>query len=51
LISASLGSVNRVRLDVVSCVPCGPVELRRASMPRVLETTTWLPTVAISAGK
>ena len=57
----SLGSVNRVSDAVVLCVPCPvagavPVPLAkvssgpRASMPRVLVTTTWLPTVAMSAG-
>ena len=48
----SSGSVNWVRLDVVSWVPCPEAAVgRRASMPRVLETTTFLPTVAIPEGK
>ena len=60
LMSLSLGSVNRVSDAVVPCVPCPApgwcralvdVSGPRASMPRVLETTTSSPTVAISAGK
>lgn len=52
LITLSLGSVNCVRLDVVSWVACpAAVVGRSASTPRVLETTTLSPTVAISEGK
>ncbi len=52
LIVLSSGSVNRVRLDVVSWVACPAAGVgRRASMPRVWETRTCLPTVVISAGK
>lgn len=52
LMTPSSGSVNCVRLDVVSWVPCPALLVgRRASIPRVLETTTFLPTVVISAGK
>src|SRR5258706_379069 len=46
LMTLSSGSVNCVRLDVVSWVPCPALLVgRRASIPRVLETTTFLPTV------
>jgi hypothetical protein len=52
----SSGSVNFCRLEVVSWVPWyqaggGKLEGLRASMPRVLETSTSLPTVVISEGK
>lgn len=57
----SVGRRKRVRDAVVLCVPwpvAGTVPVPswnvssgpRASMPRVLVTTTWSPTVATSAG-
>ena len=62
VVSTSLGRAKRVSEAVVLCVPwpvagAVPVPLPkvssgpRASMPRVLVTTTWSPAVATSAGK
>lgn len=51
LTTKSLGSVNRVTLDVVSCVLWPAASGRRASTPRVLATTTCLPLAVIPEGK